>query len=54
MNLIYIGKFLGLRLFIETDDHKRAKLAEETLTMLILREDTNIDVEIAKMKNNIK
>lgn len=48
-----IGRFLGMNLYVETDDEKRVKLAETTLTTLIIREDTNVDKEIARMKMEI-
>jgi hypothetical protein len=49
-NLIWIGTFLGMNLYVETNNADRAKLAGQTLARLILREDTNVDREIARMK----
>ena len=48
--LKFIGRFLGMDLWIDTNDEKRAELAEKVLTKLILREDYDVDKEIAKMK----
>lgn len=47
-----IGQFLGMNLFVETGDERRAEMAQRTLTKLIFREDTDVDKEIAKMKLN--
>jgi len=46
----FIGSFLGMPLYVETKDERRAEFASKTLTALILREDTDVDKEIAKMK----
>ncbi len=50
LSLINIGRFLGMNLYIETNDERKAKMAERTLVKLIAREDTDVDKEIARMK----